>query len=87
MRQIITKTLIKFVKLLLERKPKYVWVLAFIDNGQFHIMGVFLTRKEAIANCMKECEFIGPLQRGIRYPEAEIEWTGIEFPLKQTEGR
>lgn len=56
------------------------------DKGDiYHIQGIFVgddAQRKAVACCIDEEYFVGPLPLNVALPHDETEWVGCYFPLK-----
>lgn len=76
-------------KVQMDIKTGFVWLVVRRDkdesgnpDGFWHIQGVASDEKGAVAMCVDETYFIGPLPVDTALPEKRIEWVGSYFPLK-----
>lgn len=76
-------------KLKLNLATGFVWVVGRISprpnkegTYEWHLQGVAVDEKIAIAMCRDENYFIGPIPVNSAIPHDYVEWTGSYFPLK-----
>lgn len=58
---------------------------SFNDDGrgpEIHIQGVTLDEAAAVAMCINETYFVGPMLINVLLPQKPIPWAGLYFPLK-----
>lgn len=63
-------------------------VCRFVDRGEhmpreIHLQGVASDRQTAVAMCIDETYFFGPIPVNILLPAGRIEWIGVEYPKRK----